>query len=70
MFRRFSTYQVTLAEANDKAVRYFTEIERLYLPADHIVAGFVLAKDCWLPEEDIPRFARRKSDTLQCSVSV
>jgi HD-like signal output (HDOD) protein len=51
MFRRFPAYQLALAEANNDAVRAFTEIEHVYVPADHAVVGFVLAKDWWLPEE-------------------
>jgi HD-like signal output (HDOD) protein len=51
MFQRFPTYQLALAEANSEAVRAFTEIEHRYVPADHAVVGFVLAKDWWLPEE-------------------
>jgi HD-like signal output (HDOD) protein len=51
MCRRFPTYPLVLAEANNEAVRSFTEIEHLYFPTDHAVVGFVLAKDWWLPEE-------------------
>jgi HD-like signal output (HDOD) protein len=51
MFRRFPDYRLALAEANNEATRSFTEIEQLYVPTDHAVVGFVLAKDWWLPEE-------------------
>jgi HD-like signal output (HDOD) protein len=51
MLQRFPAYKSALDEANNEASRIFTEIEHLYVPADHAVVGFVLAKDWWLPEE-------------------
>lgn len=51
LLRRFPTYELTLARANDEATLPFTQVELKDFPTDHAMVGCLLAQNWWLPEE-------------------
>ena len=66
LISRFPDYPNILKEANQDALRSFTDIEDQSLPTNHAVIGYVLAQSWWLSEETILAIRRHHDvDTLK-----